>query len=352
VRGLVCVGGDGFVFGGLNLLLLLVRFLVEYIKWHECIGLMPKSENPGRYKQSQRPKQYEQECFSGHRHCNQLAVPIHTNEFRSVVQHLSFPRKAYVPSRPNEYFSVRHHGQRKLLMSEIGALLLLDPGTEYTAVYAGAAPGIHTPLLSELFPNVRFHLYDPAPFRIGESDRIKLYNTYFTDSHALLYTFTSNLVFICDIRRTKDETCVWEDMQAQMRWHEIMRPMLTSLKFRLPWPGMGVADADNQVEYLDGDIHLPIWGPRNTTESRLVIEKVKHSGTRMYNCLVYEEEMCHFNRVMRPSIHSGQKSRDDGLDGCYDCAAETRLLELYAERYGVGRISTGRINRELGRNLV
>jgi hypothetical protein len=237
-------------------------------------------------------------------------------------------------------------------MSEIGALLILDPNTRYTAVYAGAAPGIHTPLLSELFPNVEFHLYDPAPFRITGTDRIKVFSTYFTDSHALLYTFTSNLVFICDIRRTKDETCVWEDMQAQLRWHGIMRPLLTSLKFRLPWPGMGVVDANNQVEYLDGDIHLPIWAPRNTTESRLVVERGRHGGTRMYDCLVYEEEMCHFNRVTRPSIHLGQQSRCDGLDGCYDCAAETRLLELYAQRYGVGRISTDRINRELGRSLI
>ena len=36
---------------------------------------------------------------------------------------------------------------------------------------------------------------------------------------------------------------------------------------------MGVVDANNQVEYLNGDIHLPIWAPRNTTESRLLIEK-------------------------------------------------------------------------------
>ena len=311
---------------------------------------MLKSEKLSHhYKSQQRSEPYARD--RRHPHCNQLAVPIYTHEFRSIITHLSFPRKAYIPSRPDEYFSVRHHGQRKLLMSEIGALLLLDPSMKYTAVYAGAAPGIHTPLLAELFPNVEFHLYDPRPFQIKESDSIKLFNTYFTDSHALLYTYTSNLVFICDIRRTKDEACIWEDMQAQLRWHEIMRPVLTSLKFRLPWPGMGVVDANNQVEYLDGDIHLPIWGPRNTTESRLVIEKDRHRGTRMYNCLAYEEEMCHFNRVMRPSVHLGQQP-SRSLDGCYDCAAEARLLELYAVRYGAGKISTDRINRVLGRRSM
>jgi len=312
---------------------------------------MPKVANPIHIK-SQRKAPYPLGRSDQHPHCKQLTVPMYTSEFRSVIQHLSFPRKAYLPSRRNELFSVKHLGQRKLLMSEIGALLKLDPNTKYTAVYAGAAPGIHTSLLSELFPNVEFHLYDPAPFRISETDRIKLFSTYFTDSHAVLYTFTGNLVFVCDIRRTKDETCVWEDMLAQMRWHEIMCPLLTSLKFRLPWPSMGVVGANNVVEYLDGDIHLPIWGPRNTTESRLVIEKDRHSGTRMYDCLVYEEEMCYFNRVIRPSIHLGQEFSSDGLDGCYDCAAETRLLNLYALKYGVGRISTGSINRALGRGLV
>lgn len=312
---------------------------------------MPRSENHGYHHRSRKTKPYIQDRAERHPHCNQLTIPIYTSEFSSILQHQHFPRRVYTPSRKDEYFSVKHHGQRKLLMSEIGALLLLDPTATYTAVYAGAAPGIHTPLLAELFPRIEFHLYDPAPFQITGTDKIKLHRTYFTDSHALLYTFTPNLIFICDIRRTTDETRVWEDMQTQMRWHDIMRPVLTSLKFRLPWPGMGAVNANNQVEYLNGDIHLPIWAPRNTTESRLVIERARHSGTRMYDCLAYEEEMCYFNRIMRPSVHLRHRSSGNGLDGCYDCAAETRLLALYSERYGSGRISTERIDRELGRGL-
>ena len=252
--------------------------------------------------------------------------------------------------------SVLHLGQRKLLMSEIGALVRLDPKTEYLAVYAGAAPGVHTPLLSELFPNVTFHLYDPAPFRIKETERIKLFNACFTDEVARTYAArdeSQHLVFICDIRRTTDEQMVWEDMLAQRRWHEIMSPALTSLKFRLPWPGNGVASESNQVEYLDGDIHLPVWGPTSTTESRLVIEEGRHArnATRVYDCLAYEEEMCHFNRVVRPSIHGGQKETGVGLDGCYDCTAEVRLLEKYRRVWTHTDVSTERISRELRRGI-
>ena len=289
-----------------------------------------------------------------HPHCLQACPPVHASVFHDILQHGNFPREKYVTHDKREHTSsVLHRGQRKLLMSEIGALIRLDPAKQYTAVYAGAAPGIHTPLLSELFPNLVFHLYDPAPFRIKETERIKLFNTCFTDETAQSYTPAThaNLVFICDIRRTPDESMVWEDMQAQRRWHEIMQPRLTSLKFRLPWPGHGVATSTNQVEYLDGDIHLPVWGRHNTTESRLVIEQDRHRGTRIYDCLAYEEEMCYFNRVTRPSVHKWQTRRNDGLDGCYDCTAELALIRKYTKIWGHTQLTTARISRELQRDI-
>lgn len=289
-----------------------------------------------------------------HPHCLQALPLVPAVGFQDILSHGSSPREKYVPRDKKAHStSVLHRGQRKLLMSEIGALIRLDPAKRYTAVYAGAAPAIHTSLLSELFPNVVFHLYDPTPFAIKETDRVQLFNCCFSDEMARMYTpeTQENLVFICDIRRTPDECMVWEDMQAQWRWHEIMQPELTSLKFRLPWPGNGVAPASNLVEYLEGDIHLPVWGPHNTTESRLVIERGRHRGTRVYDCLAYEEEMCYFNRVTRPSVHTRQTHRHDGLDGCYDCTAELLLLEKYAEVWTHTRATTGRISRELCRSI-
>jgi cap2 methyltransferase len=288
-----------------------------------------------------------------HPHCMQAMPWVFASKYHDILLHEQFPREKYVARDKSSPISIMHRGQRKLLMSEIGALVLLDPAVQYVAVYAGAAPGIHTPLLSELFPNVTFHLYDPAPFMIKETEKIKLFNACFTDETAQAYTAAShkNLVFICDIRRTNNEQMVWEDMQAQRRWHEIMQPTLTSLKFRLPWPGNGVASESNQVEYLDGDIHLPVWGPHNTTESRLVIQQGLHKASRMYDCLAYEEEMCFFNRVTRPSVHKWQARRNDGLDGCYDCTAELALLEKYAKIWTHKKLSTGLISRELRRDI-
>ena len=290
-----------------------------------------------------------------HPHCMEAGLRLYTSVFHEILCHGRFPRRKYVPRDPSRASSVLHLGQRKLLMSEIGALLRLNADTNYVAVYAGAAPGIHTPLLAEMFPNVTLHLYDPAPFKIEASKQIKLFNMCFTDDIARSYAQNEypNLVFICDIRRTCDERAVWEDMQSQMRWHEIMNPCLTSLKFRLPWPGNGVVDDSNQVEYLNGDIYLPIWGPVSTTESRLVIEQGVHArnSKRIYDCLAYEEEMCYFNRVVRPSIHNEQREFSRGLDGCYDCTAEVRLLERYHTIWWHTTISTDKISLVLRRGI-
>lgn len=303
----------------------------------------------------QHPYQRKTSALDNHPHCLEIGKCRYNSTFQDILCHGQYPRRKYVPREQSSTLSVMHMGQRKLLMSEIGALLRLDPSTNYLAVYAGAAPGVHIPLLSRLFPNVLFHLFDPAEFRIKETARIKLFNVYFTDQIAWKYSHTKaeNLVFICDIRRTPDEQMVWEDMVSQRRWHEILTPVLTSLKFRLPWPGHGVVDADNQIEYLDGDIYFPIWGPRSTTESRLVIEDGCHerNSTRIYNCLVYEEEMCFFNRVTRPSIHTCQKDSSSGLDGCYDCTAEVRLLKQYCKIWPGIKVSTGLISTELRRGI-
>lgn len=290
-----------------------------------------------------------------HPHTQQLNPPKYAESFQEHLNHGEYGRRKYKTKNRATKITTLHRGQRKLLMSEIGALLKLTPETRYTVVYAGAAPGIHIPLLSSLFPKLHFHLYDPAPFAISKSDKITIHNKYFTDETAKEYSenkvSSTPIVFICDIRRAIDENIVWEDMLAQQRWHEIMQPILTSLKFRLPWPGCGIANESNQVSYLDGEIHFPIWGPCNTTESRLVIEQSRHTGKKNYDCLVYEEEMCYFNRNVRPSIHAWQDLRVGGLDGCYDCTAEVNIIGKYCAIYKHIELTSSLITKEIKRGL-
>ena len=55
-------------------------------------------------------------------------------------------------------------------------------------------------------------------------------------------------------RNTADEETeeqILGDMQAQERWHIIMNPIASFMKFRLPWSGKGQS---LQLPYIDGFI--------------------------------------------------------------------------------------------------
>jgi len=188
--------------------------------------------------------------------------------------------KQYLPRTPyarrqGEAKTVEHWGQRKLLMSEIEFLTLYGHLADLV-VYAGAAPGTHTSYMSaELFPNHKWLLVDPAPFDAQPSGLIDVRQTYFTDELARELK-GNNLLFICDIRsmdvhdnESQKESRVAADMECQRRWVQIMRPKASMLKFRLPYVDPGEESATS--EYLDGDMFMPVWGGRTTTETRLVV---------------------------------------------------------------------------------
>lgn len=65
-----------------------------------------------------------------------------------------------------------HIGQRKLLLAEVQFLVkLLTSGKREHAkfmVYVGAAPNYKMMMLSDLFPDTRFLLFDPTPFKIKD----------------------------------------------------------------------------------------------------------------------------------------------------------------------------------------
>ena len=49
----------------------------------------------------------------------------------------------------------------------------------------------------------------------------------------------------------------------------------------------------------------------------------------MYDCAAYEQEMSHFNRITRPSVHQLPGVSGTGFDACYDCTAEIHILGTY-----------------------
>eukprot|EP00051_Salpingoeca_urceolata_P009740 m.118372 g.118372 ORF g.118372 m.118372 type:complete len:295 (-) comp16428_c0_seq1:700-1584(-) len=240
------------------------------------------------------------------------------------------PREKY-RRRPQEVKSVIHWGQRKLLLSEIEFLTMYGRDGD-VVVHAGAAPGNHTAYLADLFSTMNFVLVDPAPFspKLKEGEKMILRQELFTDEIAHEYA-NQDVLFICDIRSTdwalEDESVVEDkvggDMEAQMRWHQIMKPRKSMLKFRLSWqPGT--------TEYLAGDMYLPVWGPITTTEARLIPSE----GLTMYDNKAYEERVFFFNTRFRV----GRYKHDvvgEGRDYCYDCRSEIDILRKYLVAKGL-----------------
>jgi hypothetical protein len=237
-----------------------------------------------------------------------------------------------------------HLGQLKLLVSEIEFLTPFY-GRSLRVVYAGAAPGLHMPILARMFPTMHFVLVDPQRSMIsnGEYLNIEVIQDYMTDALASEY---AGSLFISDVRvgpESSDESDVDQqlrikrDMDAQQRWVEIMRPLSSILKFRLPW------SISAKTDYLGGKIYFPVYGKELTHETRLIVPR--DALPRVYDNQRYEGQMAYFNRVLRPAVFDGGR--------CYDCTAFRSIVSDYL---AVAECSDGdvdnrcwRIERELER---
>ncbi|KNH05552.1 hypothetical protein XU18_3523 [Perkinsela sp. CCAP 1560/4] len=199
------------------------------------------------------------------------------------------------------------------------------------------------------------------------------------------------LLFISDIRTgslvTEDdfdahdkneqfEDEVKQNMEDQLRWHQIMQPKHSMLKFRLPYVD---DEADTQAEekqlttYLSGDIILPLWTRPTSSECRIVTRStgeadVSHTSTfppvslSHYANSEYQDQLFFFNSVVRETFHfnhfynlaalNGQRHavkkqrksqvRNLDLDHRYDASMELEVLvaaltlEKLAQRgYGI-----------------
>lgn len=240
----------------------------------------------------------------------------------------SAPEMPY-QKRMKDIKTTLHWGQRKLLMSEIEFLTMFADENDIV-VYAGAGPGKHIPYLAEMFPDLTFELWDPNPFSIKQTKQIKIFNEYFTEDVAGKYTKDGKkILFMSDIRTADPnklgedevEEYVFNDMEMQQKWHEIIKPKKSMLKFRLPW-------AKGKTKYLKGDIYIQVWAPQTSTETRLIPTK----GYYNYDNTKYESQMMYFNNITRVSLYE-HNIKGEGIDYCYDCRGEVDILEKYFKKY-------------------
>jgi len=255
--------------------------------------------------------------------------------------------------RKGEDKTTVHFGQRKLLLSEIEFLtisvneILADSslnGKKIIVIYAGAAPGHHIPLLVNMFPFFEYFLVDPADFKLDDRSykaKVEMKNAYFDDemATALRNKYKDyEILFISDIRtanyrvltRLDTELKVEQDMEDQMRWVKILKPLKSILKFRLPYVGLEKV-TKTELEYLDGKIYFQVWPGCTSSETRLIVDRdVK---TKMYDCIKYENQLFRFNTVERVSCYQ-HDARAYGIDHCYDCKAEVHILSEYLNSIG------------------
>jgi len=230
------------------------------------------------------------------------------------------------PKHPPRIVHRIHSGQRKLLLNEV--IFMTNYGhLSNTVVYAGAASGIHIPLLSRLFPKHKFILWDPAKFAIMPTDKIEINNDFFTNDVAAKY---KRPLFISDIRSGSD-TMSFEDFEAevirnndfQRDWLRIMDAPMSMLKFRVPFTVKG------DYKYLDGVIYPQPWAPVDSAETRLITDGAKETA---YNVSTYEDRMFYLNNIIREFRfydHDIPTTRILGLCHCFDCAYEIWIWEQY-----------------------
>lgn len=281
-----------------------------------------------------------------------------------------------------------HWGQRKLFYSELEFLSIVSKHIDLTKcliVYIGAADGSHHKLLHKYFKNVSFLLYDMRPYANG-LDKLDNYilktgdDGFFTDdkiNEVLKIANSRKIIYICDIRdiglnsldEFAAENAVWENMLQQQRWGLLMDAEFMLLKFRLPYnlEDMTIGfDYDiskfndkliidetkinNPILYLKGDIYTQLYEPKRSTETRLLVSKIKYYNDKSkydkkehekyvfkkYDYIEYEEVLNFFNLHERYDRFFYKNSKDTtnhlmGFDESYDNVGEYYICDLYLQ---------------------
>ena len=236
------------------------------------------------------------------------------------------------------------YGQRKLLLSLVSFLSKHTKNLNSPLlVYVGAAPGLNIGICTHLFPNIEWHLYDPARFAIGTDVKrnVFVYQKYFDDETAKYWAERRkgrHLIFISDIRtadytKAKDlnenEDNIELDMRMQRTWVEILRPDVTQLKFRLSYV---LDEREKEYEYFDGVIYLQPFAPQTSTETRLVFSDI---SWKKYNCEKYERQLFFHNAFTREKTKYINEEADGvELVDDWDCSAEVHIWKDYLNFLG------------------
>jgi hypothetical protein len=267
-----------------------------------------------------------------------------------------------------------HWGQKKLLLSEIQFFTrickTLNTKTlkDFAVVYIGSAGGHHLPILYNLFPDLIWLLYDPAPFsnevmkHPTKDKSVFVYNMFFTDDtldHVRKNCQGRKILFISDIRVDNKEEDIIKDMRNQAFWGTELNSPFMLHKFRLPYEELETIPKSNlqfklndklftnpnfkttkNMMYLKGDIYLQIFPPPYSGELRLYVEQKngKYEFAE-YDYLDIENRLVYFNSYIRPYFYcfANDKICEEykyinyipGYDTSIECLMEYKVVMDY-----------------------
>jgi hypothetical protein len=269
-------------------------------------------------------------------------------------------------------YSICHWGQRKLFFSELEFLVMAAKHydlSECVVLYVGSAPGIHTNLLIEMFPMLKWLLYDPNKFLIDKkhinSGAVELHtgdDGFYIDSttkKVLKNPFIKDkkILFMSDIRKTTDDDNVASELVSQQRWIIELNAEMFMLKFRFPfnynkmWEydfsdikdniiyDRNVKPKEGEFFYLDGLIQTQIYAPAYSAETRLISRKNNDKyDMKIYDIKKYEEQMLYFNEVDRLKTYSYREADKMkyhllGYDDGYESVCEYYIVRKFLKEF-------------------
>ncbi len=204
-----------------------------------------------------------------------------------------------------------HWGQLKLFLSEFFAIIHHMDEDVKNILYVGGANGSHVYVLSELFEDLNFHLYDSERFdkRLYGVKNVRIYKKYFDDKELERWKKRGKIFFISDIRtltydpgtqtdevRVKNEESVWNDMKLQESWIKKLRPSLSLIKFRLPFAYDFVLKEGRVRNYLNGDVCFQVYNKPTSSETRLLVKDISFKD---WDIVEYERKLYYHNCITR-----------------------------------------------------
>lgn len=289
-----------------------------------------------------------------------IIASVFTREMMTV--NFDNPRMEYQKNvaKSNVNLNRVKFGQLKLLAVEMEFLnLYWDPKEvpNPVLVYVGAATGEHIATLKKLFPMFEMHLYDGREFD-PDTKKTPGIHTYsgalFTDETAKLWRGRRDIYFISDIRSldyehfkgsSKEDYIMADkiidgDMRMQLSWVEIIKPVYSHLKFRVPyyeeWKG-----TELYPNYPKGILYIQPYAPLVSTECRLVFRSDKVLEFQDWNYRLHEQIMYYHNTITRNKLFINPLTgKDDpiyqdlGFDNNYDDVYFCLVVIDYLKKFG------------------